>query len=66
MNLINSSSNKFLCNINNITGLDDASGGTPKVIVPLPFKDQQSANSVKRDMQNLSAKIEVQIEPVFE
>ena len=66
MNLINSSINKFLRNIDNITALDDESDGTPNIVVPLPFKDQQSANSVKRDMQNLSAKIGVQIKPVFQ
>ena len=33
---------------------------------PLPFKDQQSPNSVKREMQNLSAKIGVPIKPVFQ
>ena len=32
----------------------------------LPFKDQKSANSVKSEMQNLSAKIGVQIKPVFQ
>ena len=66
MNLINSSINRFLRNIDNITALDDASDGTLNIVVPLPFKDQQSANSVKREMQNLSAKIGVQIEPVFQ
>ena len=35
-------------------------------MVPLPFKDQQSANSVKRQMQILSANIGVQIKPVFQ
>jgi len=38
----------------------------PPIVVPLPFKDQHSANSVKREMQNLSAKIGVQIKPVFQ
>ena len=47
VNLINSSMNKFLRNIDNITALDDASDGTSYIVVPLPFKDQQSANSVK-------------------
>jgi len=50
VNLINSSINKFLRNIDNITALDDASDGTSNIVVPLPFKDQQSANSVKRAM----------------
>ena len=66
VNLINSSINKFLRHIDNITMLDDASDGTSNIVVPLPFKDQQSANSVKREMQNLSAKIGVQIKPVFQ
>ena len=39
---------------------------TSNIVVPLPFKDQKSANSVKREMQNLSAKIGVQIKPVFQ
>jgi len=33
-------------------------------MVPLPFKDQQSANSVKKQIQILSANIVVQINPV--
>ena len=65
VNLINFSINKFLSNIDNITALDDASDGTSTIVVPLPFKGQHSANSVKREMQNLSAKIGVQIKPVF-
>ena len=36
------------------------------IVVPLPFKNQKSANSVKGEMQNLSAKIGVQIKPVFQ
>ena len=65
-NLINSSINKFLRNIDNITALDDASDNTRNIVVPLPFKNQQSANSVKREMQNLCEKIGVQIGPVFQ
>ena len=45
---------------------DEASDGTSNIVAPLPFKDQKSANSVKREMQNLSAKIGVQIKPVFQ
>ena len=44
----------------------EASDGTSNIVVPLPFKDQKSANSVKREMQNLSTKIGVQIKPVFQ
>ena len=57
----------FLChNIDNIGAPDEASDGTSNIVVPLPFKDQKSVNSVKREMQNLSAKIGVQIKPVFQ
>ena len=37
VNLINSSINKFLRNIDNITTLDDASDGTSNIVVPLTF-----------------------------
>ena len=37
---------------------DVASDGTSNIVVPLPFKDQKSANSVRREIQNLSAKLE--------
>ena len=65
-NLINSSINEFLHNIDNISAPDEASDGTSNIVVPLPFKDQKSANSVKREMQNLSTKIGVQIKPFFQ
>ena len=40
---------------------------SPTIMVPLPFKDQQSANSVtEKQMQILSANIGVQIKPVFQ
>jgi len=38
----------------------------PFNMVPLSFKDQQSANSVKKQMQILNANIGVQIKPVFQ
>ncbi|XP_068712836.1 uncharacterized protein [Montipora foliosa] len=66
VNLINSSINEFLHNIDNISAPDEASDGTSNIVVPLPFKDQKSAYSVKREMQNLNAKIGVQIKPVFQ
>ena len=66
VNLINSLINEFLHNIDNISAPDETSDGTSNIVVPLPFKDQKSANSVKREMQNLSAKIGVQIKPVFQ
>ena len=57
VNFINSSIIKFLHNIDNISAPDEASDGTSNNVLPLPFKDQKSANSVKREMQNLSTKI---------
>ena len=62
----NSSINEFLRNIDSISAPDEASDGPSNIVVPLPFKDQKSANSVKREMQNLSAKIGMQIKPVFQ
>ena len=35
-------------------------------MVPLPFKDQQSANSVKKQMQFLRDNIGIQIKPVIQ
>jgi len=64
--LINSSINELLHSMDNISSPDEASDGTSNIVVPLPFKDQKSANSVKREMQNLSVKIGVQIKPVFQ
>jgi len=66
VNLINSSISEFLHNIDNVSAPDKESDGTSNIVVPLPFKDQKSANSVKREMQNLSAKIGVQIKTVFQ
>jgi len=36
------------------------------ITVPLLFKDQQSAHSVKKQMQILSTNIGIQIKPVFQ
>ena len=58
-NLINSSINEFLHNIGNIGAPNEASDGASNIVVPLPFKDQKSANSVKIE-------IGVQIKPVFQ
>ena len=66
-NLINSSSiNKFLHDIDNIDAPKNASDDTPSVMIQLPFKDQNSANSVERQMHNLSANTGVLIKPVFQ
>ena len=66
INLINSAINKFLHNIDNIDTTKNTRDDSPTITVPLPFKDQQSANSVKRQMQILSGNIGVQIKPVFQ
>ena len=47
VNLINSSINEFLHNIHNISVPDETSSN---IVVRLPFKDQKSANSVKREV----------------
>ena len=64
INVINSLIDKFLYNIDNIDASKDTNDDSPTM--QLPFKDQQSANSVKRQMQNLSADLSVQIKPVFQ
>jgi len=46
VNLISSSIKEFLHYIDNISAPDEASDGTFNIVVPLPFKDQKSANSV--------------------
>ena len=43
VSLINSSINKFLHNIDNVSAPDKASDATSNIVVPLPFKDQKSA-----------------------
>ena len=52
-------------NIDNIDAAENTSDDSSTIMVLLPFKDQKSANSVKRQMQILSANIGVQIKPVF-
>ena len=51
-------------NIDDIDADKNTRDGSSTIMVPLPFKDQQSANSVKKQMQILSANIGVQIKPV--
>ena len=65
INLINSSINKFLHNIDNIEAPKNESDDTPFFVIPILFKDQQSANSVKIHMQNLSANIGVHTTNLF-
>ena len=64
--VINSAINKFLRNIDNIDAAKNTGDDSPTIMVPLPFKDQRSANSVKKQMQILSANIGVQIKPIFQ
>ena len=66
INLINSAINKFLHNIDNIDADRNTMDDNSTIMVPLPFKDQQSAYSVKKQIQNLSANIGVQIKPAFQ
>ena len=61
---INSAINKILRNIDNIDAAKNTRDDSSTIMVPLPFKDQQSANSVKKQMQILSANMGVQIKPV--
>ena len=65
INLSNSAINTFLHNIDNIDADRNRKDVSSTIMVPLPFKDQQSANSVEKQMQNLNANIGVQIKPVF-
>ena len=64
--LINSAINKFLRNIGNADAAkntrDDSS---TTIMVLLPFKDQKSANSVKKQMQILSAILVSKLNPFF-
>ena len=53
-------------NIDNIDAAKNTRDDSSNIMVPVPFKDQQSANSVKKQMQILSADIGVQIKPVFQ
>ena len=64
--LINSAINKFLRNIGNADAAKNTRDDSSIIMVLLPFKDQKSANSVKKQMQILSAHIGVQIKPVFQ
>ena len=48
---INSAINKILRNIDNIDAAKNIRDDSTTIMVPLPFKDQQSANSVKKQMQ---------------
>ena len=49
-----------------IDAAKNARDDTPSIMIQLPFKDQNSANSVERQMQNLSANTGVLIKPVFQ
>ena len=67
INLINSAINNFFHNNNdNIDADRNTMDDSSTIMVPQPFKDQQSVNSVKKQMQNFSANIGVQIKPGFQ
>ena len=59
INLINSAINTFLHNVDNIDAAKNTRDDSSTIIDPPPFKDQPSANSVKEQMQVLSANIGV-------
>jgi len=62
--LINSTINNFVCDISlgaNMKRVKDSS----VVRISLPFKDQISANAVRRQMKHLSHKIGTIVEPIF-
>ena len=61
INLINSAINKFLRNVDNIDAAKNRRHDSSTITVPLPFKDQKSEQ--QKQMQILSANIDVQIKP---
>ncbi|XP_078368997.1 uncharacterized protein LOC144652976 [Oculina patagonica] len=63
MHVINSTINNFVRNVSADTSQESE---THRVIrVSLPFKDQTSANAVRRHLCDLSHKINVTVQPVF-
>ena len=54
-------------NINKISQEPDKPlpSADPSVYIVLPFKDQRSADRVRRDIYSLGAKIDVNLKPVF-
>ena len=62
--MINSTINKFIRNIS--SGENDARVEDNSILrITLPFEDQTSANSVRRQMRDLSYKIDTTLQPVF-
>jgi len=62
--LINSTINNFICDIS--LGADAKWVKDSSVVqISLPFKDQISANAVRRQMKDLSHKIGTIVEPIF-
>ena len=63
MHVINSTINNFVRNVSLDTPKESE---THRVIrVSLPFKDQTSANVVRRQLCDLSHKINVSVQPIF-
>ena len=62
--LVNTTIRNFVKNISSDTRQEKADKGET-IRIRLPFKDQKSANAVKRQMRDLSHKIGTSLQPVF-
>ena len=47
------------------THLPQQADETPRVRIPLPFKDQRSANKLRKQLSDLSEKINAEVHPVL-
>ena len=59
--------NKFISSdtTNEIDTTDERSDNLPKVLFPLPFIDQKTTDNTRKQLQSLSHKIGVSLQPVF-
>ena len=64
VNLINSSINEFLHNIDNISAPDE-DDGTSNIVVPIPFKDQNQLTQSKEKCKIWAKKLECKSCPSF-
>ena len=64
---INKSIKKFTSSdtTNEIDTTDERSDNLPKVLFPLPFIDQKTTDNTRKQLQSLSHKIGVSLQPVF-
>ena len=64
---INKSIKKFTSSdtTNEIDTTDERSDHLPKVLFPLPFIDQKTTDNTRKQLQSLSHKIGVSLQPVF-